>query len=471
MFQLQPRFIGVDTNKKTIRFASLVRGGKGWTVSLLKEMTAVDAPHQFSHLKDEILVSALNTRDVLLRPCEIALKKQKDIKAALEFHVEPLLPYSLDKAIIQPKIVSQQQNSSQLNIFSVRKDHMSYHLEDLKSLHLEPEAVTTKPHALAAFSRFLPQTGTPVLMIHEGEDELSFVLVEKQEPLIFRSIEYKKDLTAEIQKTFLSFAAAQKNKNFDAIYFLGKNLELKTLLQQLSGKAVLFPSSPVLSLSQDELINFGLAIGIAAADRSINFRQKAFVYPKRFKRLKKPIVAYLMLTTILFSLICFFGEMHLMHKKEAIVESYNALLKAEKMAPDVSSKNFEDYIVKLNAVEKQIKGRPETFSLFPQVPKVKEVLSWLTALSKTPGSDNAFITLESMHYQMVKRPDFPHKKEKYKVRVDLEITAKDAASARIFQEALKNQKTLADTNEEIQWLPVKGKYKVSFYLKDKTKYG
>lgn len=72
---------------------------------------------------------------------------------------------------------------------------------------------------------------------------------------------------------------------------------------------------------------------------------------------------------------------------------------------------------------------------------------------------------------MVKRPDFPHKKEKYKVRVDLEISAKDAASARIFQEALKNQKTLADTNEEIQWLPVKGKYKVSFYLKDKTKYG
>ncbi len=72
---------------------------------------------------------------------------------------------------------------------------------------------------------------------------------------------------------------------------------------------------------------------------------------------------------------------------------------------------------------------------------------------------------------MVKRPDFQHKKDTYRVKVELEFTTKDQAVARSFQEALKNSHSLADPKEEISWIASRGKYKTSFYLKDKTKYG
>src|SRR5271156_6447391 len=102
MFQLQPRYIGVEIGKSSFRFAAVHKTRGRWAISSLKEMSSEENVQLFySQFKDDALVSALNTRDVLMRPCEIQLKKKKDIFAALDFHVEPLLPYPLDKSIIQ----------------------------------------------------------------------------------------------------------------------------------------------------------------------------------------------------------------------------------------------------------------------------------------------------------------------------------------------------------------------------------
>jgi type IV pilus assembly protein PilM len=474
MFQLQPTYIGLEIGKSSIRLAVLRKIGNRWSLSLLKEISKEENIHLFyDQFKEGLLISALQTRDVLMRPCEIPLKKTKDIFAALDFHVEPLLPYPLDKAIIQAQIASRQTQATLLNVFAIRKDHLSLHLEALKHHRFEPEIVTTRPHAFAALSTLLPQTGAPFLIVHEGEEELSILFLEKGEVLFARSIDIKKDLTTEIQKTFLSFAAAHKEKTFESIYFFGKNQELKNTLQTIGGKPLYLPSAPSLTLTQEELIHFGLAIGTALAHKEVNFRQKELSYPHRLKRLKKPLVTYFTLATLLACAFCAFAETSLFQKKQVIEESYLALLKSEKISAldHPTRKTPQDYFSSLDALEKRVKERPETFPLLPQVPKVKEIVSWLTALARPHGKESSPIEIESLHYQMVKRPDFPHKQERYKVRVELEFSAKDPNAARTFQEALKNANLFVDTEEEIQWHPAKGKYKTSFFLKDKTRYG
>src|SRR5262245_22007851 len=137
MFQLQLRYTGIEFGKNFLRIAALRKTRMGWTVSSLKEIATKANTHQL--LKDDLVISAIHTRDVLMRNCEIPLKKQKDIFATLDFHVEPLLPYSLEKAVVQAKIAEQQDNSSFLNVFSVRKDHLAHHLDTLKNFSVDAE--------------------------------------------------------------------------------------------------------------------------------------------------------------------------------------------------------------------------------------------------------------------------------------------------------------------------------------------
>ena len=120
-------------------------------------------------------------------------------------------------------------------------------------------------------------------------------------------------------------------------------------------------------------------------------------------------------------------------------------------------------------MENEIGSRPDTHPLLPQIPKVKEVLGWLTSLRESHG-----VVLESFNYQLLKSPDFSHKTEKYRVRVEIEISAQNPNAApnavQVFQEALRRPNLLIDPSEEIVWTPLKGRYKASFYLKDKTRY-
>lgn len=471
MFQLQPASIGVDIGKSSLRFAALRKTQKGWKVEALKEISSEEDPLPFcAQYKKNILISAVSTRDVLIRPCEIELKKKKDVITALEFHVEPLLPYPLEKAIVQSQIMGLRENTTLLSVCAMRQDHLASHLEVLKLHGLEPESVTSRSHALAALSPLLSQTQAPFLIVHEGEDELAIVLVEKGIVLAARIVESKKDQALEIEKILLSFAAAHKTKAYEAIYFFGKDPVLKTLFQNLSDKPLLPPSSPLLSLTHDEWIHYGLAIGTALAFKSVNFRQKEFAYPRPFKRLKGPLATYFTLALLLAGSIGLIGEMTINQKKEVIEKAYRALLKDVDKKLDTLPGSSEKYALVLNGIEKEIRAKPEIFSLLPQVPKVKEVLSWLTSLTGPAGKEGAPIIIEALHYQMVTRPDFAQKKERYRVRVDLEWSAQDLTAARAFQEALKSDNSLVDTAEEIQMFQTRGKYKASFFLKDKTKY-
>lgn len=463
MFQFQPRTLGIELQASCVRVAALLEKRSGWSVTL-KELSREESRAYLSRYNDAILVSALSTREMLMRPCEIALLKPKDIFAALNFHAEPLLPYPIENAVVQAQIVAKQESSSLLNLFSVRKDHLTGHLESLKAIGLEPEVVSTRPHALAALSALFNKA-EPLILVHEGEDEVSMVLAQRGQVLAARSIDPKAVTAAEIQKTTLYFTAAHKQKP-EGLYFFGKDRELQALLAHQCGLPLLTPSAAGFSLSAEEWSLFALSIGSALASKGVNFRQNEFAARAAFKRLKKPL-ALCGCLSILLALSLFAWEYKTLGcRKEAIESAYCSLLQAEQGVHELCQ-TPEDYLTSLNKLEKKIKAQPKTFPLLPQLPKTKEVIGWLTSINQEL---NSALVLDSFHYQMVKRPSAAQGKEHYKTKVELEFTAKDPASARLFQEALKGPNSIADPKEELQWSSSKGKYRAVFYLKDKTRY-
>ena len=80
------------------------------------------------------------------------------------------------------------------------------------------------------------------------------------------------------------------------------------------------------------------------------------------------------------------------------------------------------------------------------------------------------IQLESFSYGMLKRPEQSKKQEKYQVKVEFEFTTATPKLAREFHDALIAPNEIVDPKGEIKWSSNRGRYKTSFFLKDKTIY-
>lgn len=469
-FPKRPYYIGIETDGSTCRAATLRKNRKSWEVVQVKEFPWLENVNPLDMFpKDGVIVTAITSQEVLVRSCEIQLKKEKDVMSALDFHVEPLLPYPVERAISQAQIVKQHENGTSLTAFAVRKDHLQAHLEKMRLI--EPEKVTCVPYALAALSALLPPSAAPILLIHVSSEEVACALVENGKLLASRAFGREQDLKKEIRKTVLSITSGQKEHTLNTIFLLGTDLSLSEDIQEATGITVLFPFIPSLGLSQEDLSRFGLAIGIALSHEGVNFRQKEYVCDRSWKRLKKPILIYFVLMLSLTGLFFAFEQSALSSKKRAVEQAVATLFTEEgKAAEDNLPSMPYHYMQLLSKLEKEVEGRPDTFPLFPIIPKVQDLIAWISSQPQLANKEGSLITVESLHYTMVKRPDFSNKKEHYKVKVDLELSSKSPHAARLFQDILSTPNSFVDAKEEVQWSTAKGKYRAIFYLQDKTRY-
>lgn len=456
-FPKQPIFIGIDLTETNTHLASVRKNKGGWEITSLKSLPKEEALLLLDPA--EITVTALPSLETLVRSCLIHIKRERDLKAALSFQIEPLLPYPADRAIIQSQSIEKRENGTSLTVFSVRSDHLQGHLDRLLTRGFEPQRVTCVPLALAALTTFLSQTNGVQFLVYEGEKEVTCLLVEEGKLLASRAFDRSYPIGTEVQKTILSFSNTHKEKKIETILLIGQKSEP---IQKATHKTVVFPTAP--SLSQEELIRYGLAIGMAIADETINFRQKNFTYPHKWRLVKKPLLIGSTLAAILTLALCGLTQVALKNKKNTIENAYDALVKSEGVLGNQKSPltTPESYHAALSLLEKKVQERPKTFPLLPTTPNVREFLAWLSTQNS--------IDIDQIRYSMVKRPDFSQPKERYKIKVELHFSTPSPQIATAFHEVLKGSPLLLDPKEGVQWSGTKGKYQAIFYLMDRTTY-
>ena len=457
LFPKQPDLIGIEHGSTTVKIATLRQQRKDWLVIHLKEVPA-KSPLNEAILKDAIISTAIGPSQVLVRPFHMQLKKEKDIRSALDFQVESLLPFPASEAVVEAQIIGRNDKGTSLTICAIKKDHLKKHLE--KIAPLEPENVCCTFSALCAFSSLLPESAHRLLIVHIGETEVACSLVEDGKLIKAHAFERSKDFYTEIKKTVLSLSS----KSFESIYLLGsEDPFFVEEVKRATGETPHYPTIPSLHLSQERLVKFGVAIGIALASQTIDFRKKDFVYPHPLKRFKKPFAIFLTFSLVLAGSCFALSKMALTRQELRVSHAYQTLLASQERALANVPKTPSEYGIELQKIEKEVMGKPDTFPLLPGVPKVREALSFIT--SQVKG-----VSIQNFRYQMVKRPHFGQKKEKYRVRVDLEFEAEDAQAARQLHDILVAPNSLIDPKSEVTWESAKGRYKTSFFLKDKTRY-
>jgi type IV pilus assembly protein PilM len=143
--------------------------------------------------------------------------------------------------------------------------------------------------------------------------------------------------------------------------------------------------------------------------------------------------------------------------------------------PPIESLSLNDIQLRMEIISKELQSNPDLFPLQPNVPRVSDFLAWLAQHSKVIDPEQPesppLITLESFSYNMIKRPDMTKRQEKYQVKVEMEFDAANSRAAREFHDALLSPNPFIDPKGDVKWMTTsQGKYKATFFLKDKTVY-
>jgi type IV pilus assembly protein PilM len=506
-------------------------------------------PEAFSQ---SLSISSVPASEILIRSLDIKLTKERDVKEAIPFQIEPLLPFPLEHSLLQSMIVKKAANSTLVNVFALRKDLLQQHLDSLRSFQLDPENVSCSQAALAAFAKHLANAnvlGRPTAIIHIGFKETLCVISCDGVVLashafniggstLAKSLANDKNLSFEKAEAMLRDLDLESvdsthyptlQQTLDALrmeiakslFALTKQCKIQHIVEiLLTGEGSLYPQmSETLSRSlnatlstpkqqgnyssqtlQEYAIAIGLALTLQPSNRHpINFRQGDLAYPDPWKRLKKPLIAYFSLCCLVAASLYLFGMTWLSYQEDKLKEGYTELLStmdkpyktfekellSKKMRgevndddiPSLSNMTQEELLFRLGILQKEIQSSPDLFPLHPNVPRVSDVLAWLsTHPNVVIGKDDtknpkAALKIESLTYTMVKRPEQNKKQEKYQVRVELEFTAETPKLAREFHDALIAPNDMIAPKSEIKWNTApNNRYRTSFILKDKTGY-
>jgi type IV pilus assembly protein PilM len=491
-----------------------------------------------SHLLEkDLAVTALHTNEVIVRPLEVKLTKLKDVDAVLAFQAEPLLPYLAEETLLDRVLLGKNKEGTELTLLATKNDYVEAHLAEWSHLGIEPEVISTTSAALTSFANFFHESDYPFFIINLGLTETSVVLVKEKKIIGAQSIplnthllkeiflketeealstveefdskrapktaEFIEKWELEITKTVFALQKQLKKEEFGDTLITGEGVEILGLVSKLTEKLAQSPVSPKktdsFDLNEKELQKFAVAIGLAlqaitGAQNQINFRQKEFSYPNPWKRLKKPLLTYLASALFLSLMFLFLSDKYLNLKEDVLKEkllenvalSHRDYKEFEKNylkkypnrgLPQNLQELTLQQITSLNEfLDQQVKEQPESFPLQPNLPRVSDVLAWLTthpnvvSKNESTGVVTPLISIENFHYTLLKRPDKQKKRERYQAKVDLEFTAESPKNAREFHDALITENPLVDLKNEVKWGVSQGKYRTSFILKDKTNY-
>lgn len=462
-------------------------------------------------LDNRAVISCLPSSKLLVRPLEIALTKPKDVDATYRFEAETQLPYPIDSCLLAKVTLSRTKSTTQLALYSALKTDLQAHLDTLKSSEIDPEAVCPKPLALCHFvSHFYSKTGVQIVLDIDYE-ETSLVLIKDSMLLTARShpvglyklqqvtasdadgnvsinedhLPFMHEYLREVSRILLSFQNSQESREISFL-FTGPVVQ-HTILAELIATflqkevATCPEGYDNKAFSWNEVLAYAAPLGATlfkfyeSKGQAVNFRQEAFAFSGKWRRLKRELCLYCCLMLALSGSLFIWSQAKIRQQERRLLEKYSSLLVTLERAPqeeELLALNSTDLTDKLSALEQELSQSKEEMALHPDVPRVCDLFAWLNSHPKVVDAESPdkSLSLESLTYTMVKRPEKGKANEHYQVRVDLEFSSPSATMAREFHDALLAPNAFVDPKHELKWSVHRGHYRASFFLKDRTKY-
>jgi general secretion pathway protein L len=317
------RQLGVDITPTAVRVALLNASYRKNTIEALREerlsdhATTSDAIRAATlGLKYDVVGSALAGARTFLRMLTLPATASKELAAVLPFEVEGTLPFELDEAVMDYRVLGRMpgQSADQIPIMAgvayteEVRDHIGL---VLRGAGHEPQRVGIGPLPLANLGQIIPDLGRGLVAILDlGQKRADLLIIDGGEPRFARSTSQGvsgPDAGELIARELLQTVGAWRMQGGDklaSIYVVGSGREtpgLEAFVQAQLGVPMLDlprPSVEGLSAEQlDKLPRFakalGLAVGLGRRSSDLNMRRGALEAQQSFQfvRDKTPLLA------------------------------------------------------------------------------------------------------------------------------------------------------------------------------------
>jgi hypothetical protein len=462
--------------------------------------------------KDNIYVaSVFPSVQTLCRSLVLPKLKQKEVRAALLDTLDQTTSLRVDESVLAYESDQAKDGSWAVVSYVTQQKQLEAYLETAKSKQIEPEYVIPKAACFAAFIahfsltnwQFIIDIGgeeTTLVLAYEGRVVESTSLIGGKS--ILESIETasasKESPLYQLLQHFREIITAYKGR-----YELPDSTPLtitggltSSLAIQAIKEAIGAPLSPLHTTSgqvDTSFLKSASAVGAAFLAEPNqqkgdfpNFRSDTFAFAQPFLHWTKPLIALCAFSLLLSFSFIWLGNNRAASITNAMNKEWNkiteeahttseAVLKAAEREGTLFDPNEATSPVELvrqgdwffSDLEKKA-----LFPLHPDIPRFSELLIWLnTQIKEAESAEGAdTIYLDSIHYVLSSRPTKSHPKEKYQVRIDLEVTTSSAVGARALHNRLLAQNQFVDPSTDVKWSGNNNKYRASFVLRDKTIY-
>lgn len=461
--------VGIALNQEHLRIAILIKKKSKIAIQklyILKTDSVKQLYKDLSIYNNNLIISTfLETQDVILRRLILPLTEKRKILATLPFQIESLVMTPND-SVVSVCIDRISKKSSSVGVFITSQNLFFKHIQFLEDKGIHTHFVSCSSSNLFRFITWAFPKQKTGIVIHIGSQEMLCLFYQENrlesakafsvDPACFRK-------NLEKYHLFLTQKGWDTNCPYAYIEETPSLVGLKNIVREIF-------SGEQLILEDLNYHPYALAIGsaldaLAEDGNQVNFSQKMFMTKKTKQHLLKKTFYYLGACAVL-NLASFIGVQIYLHQKQTKLLAYITSILPKELQK-TSPKSIKDWQEHLLSWKNKLSTQKLSFSLLPTVPKVSDVLAWISAHPAFINEAKAKkgIELLSIHYQMLKYPTVDQKNIPYEAQVEIEFSASAPRLAREFHESLLKENQMIHAKKPVQWHAQGNKYRAIFTLK------
>lgn len=425
----------------------------------------VSLSEKLARFSDDFLLGLAPQKECFHTSLTLNITNQKAIEQVLPFQLESLLPFPIQEAVIAFSVAPLSVSSSRIFVSATKKSSLENFENFFRDFGLEMDRSICPAFALSLAHKKSSLANKSCLYAWLHSKNLSFFLIDST------GVRGVRDALFDIEE--LSQADLELELRKTALYLQAPASCERRLIGDIEAYSSLVDAydTPSSSSINCEDRRFFM---LCALGEALEQPQNSSLFFKRVSKrnflnsLHKWKLALDFVQKALFLLsasLLVFGVVTNYRETKALDNSRQKLITlAKEHGVDLESSSLQED--GLDQSEALLEKALSPYPLFPDSPTARDLLGFLTLqLEKTPGAK-----LISFDYVTETMPTPKNPSAKYRVKVDLELEITDVAAASELQERLMHAFGWIERPTSLIWKPLKDRYKVSFYLKDRTAY-
>lgn len=285
-YLFKKRMVGIDIGKTHINATAIQLKGNAITVenfySVAIESTAHANPHEHTIQALKKLIESLPQYDqlhtclssslIVFKELKLPFTDREKIALIIKFEIEPLLPFSVNDAIIDFIITKTipEEKSSHILVACVQKQHMVQHINLFEKAGVEPDLITVDFFALYGLYHAIPaynQESSDVIVVDLGFNSTRMAYLQNGQLRFIRLVSQGISSLTKQVATALNISPAQAYENIVRFGLLSDNANdnakisdiFKTFLEKIA-----FTLSSFANQTEHESIKKIILIGNAS---------------------------------------------------------------------------------------------------------------------------------------------------------------------------------------------------------------